>query len=234
MIPVSRRADERTVLGKIANRTILYPDLNLRLRELEWDVRRAASRCQTDADRMVAEEKQERLRFKAAAKRGAPRSELQIHAEVISNIAGRRRMKLKHKKQYMTAVGEIENVRSLKDQTVQMSKLSKICASINIANPMEAVRKIERDYSKSKAQMKDKNEMIQELYEDEDEEYENKEHDADALVDQYLAELNIHVASVTVPVAAPSSRASSSSSSSSSHANNSSADDALLAQIDRL
>lgn len=209
MFRVDAWADDRTWSGWAANRVLYYPSTNLRLRDTTREIRRLETRAQIDADQLTAEEARAKARFKAAAAKGAHREELKHLARIISNVAARRRMRLKHQQQYQAALQEIENVKALKDQTEQMNKLARICRRINVTIPMSAAAALERDYSKAKMEISAKAEMMSDILEDEDEESENKERDADALVDRYLHEFNISLAGVAVPSAAPGAAASS-------------------------
>ncbi len=199
MFRVDAWADDKTWTGWAANRLLYYPSINLRLRETTRMIERLERRAQFDGDQLTAKEKVAASRFKTAAKNGVHREELKHLAAIISNIAARRRMRLKHEKQYQAALQEIENVRALKDQTAQMNTLARICKSINIAIPMHAAANLERDYSKAKMEIQTKAEMMSDILEDEDEESENKEHDTDALVDKYLQEFKINLESVRAP-----------------------------------
>lgn len=199
MLRVDAWGDERTWSGWVANRVLYYPSINLRLRDTTREIERLERRMQFDAEKLMKEEAQAKTRFKAAAKKNVSRVELQHHARIISNIAARRRMKLTHQQQYQAALKEVENVRALKDQTEQMNRLARICKSINIAIPMHAAANLERDYSKAKMEIQTKAEMMSDILEDEDEESENKEHDADVIVDHYLQELNVTVSNLPAP-----------------------------------
>lgn len=206
MIRVDRWDDESTWSGWLANRTLNYPSTKLQINDALREVRRLEMRAGMDAERMVQEETAAKAEFKRAAKKHAHREELKRHARIISNISARRRQKLKHREQYQATLQEIENIKSLKDQTDQMRTLSRLCKKINMAVPMSVATRIERDYSKTKMEMNIKSEMMSDLMEDEDEELENKELDADTLVDSYLTELNIAIQTPVVLTEAPSAR----------------------------
>lgn len=197
MIRVDRWDDDSTWMGWVANRTINYPSTKLQINDAIREVRRLEMRAGIDVEKLVQEEFAAKNEFKRAAKRRAHREELKRIACIISNISARRRQKLKHRKQYQATLQEIENVKSLKDQTDQMRTLARLCKKINMSVPMTVATRIERDYSKTKMEMSLKSEMMNELLEDEDEELENKEMDADTLVDSYFTELNISIQTPT-------------------------------------
>lgn len=198
MIKVDAWGDEGTWTGWLANRVLYYPDTSLQIKDAMRAIRRLEMRAGMDAEKLVAEEAHAKAGFKSAAKKHAHREELKRHARIISNISARRRQILKHREQYQATLQEIENIKSLKDQTDQMRTLSRLCKKINMCVPMSAAINIERDYTKTKMEMGIKSEMMSDLLEDEDEELENKELDADTLVDAYLTELNISVQKAVV------------------------------------
>lgn len=227
MLRTDAWANEATWSGWLANRVLYYPSVDLQLRDTAREVRRLERRAALEADMLSTEEARAKGEFVAAAKKHAHREELKRRARIISNISARRRQKLKHQEQYQATLQEIENVKALKDQTAQMNRLARLCRKINMAIPMHAAVRIEREYSKAKMEMHTKADMMSEILEDEDEELTNKETDADVLVDTYLDELNITLASAApAPSAEPITTAATSSSSVADHD--------LIARVERL
>lgn len=194
--------DERNWSGWVANK-FLYPSNTLRIEDTNDLIEEMDLRCESDilkASRKLAKEENA---FKLAVKRGASQRELERIALLMSNIDGRRGQLLDQRNRYQSALQQIESIKGMTDQTVIMRKLAGICKSVNMSMPMHRTREIERQYSQSMTQLRYTADSIDETFQDEDEEAENKVADAATLVDKYKTALNLQISETFSPIGAP-------------------------------
>lgn len=189
-------ADDDTWSGWIANRTLYYPSLDLKISDMKRGIYRQMRYADREVERIKIEEQKEIARFKDCAKKGNDREELRHYANLIAGHRARKRRNLAYKEAYQRCLQEVEDIKKLRDQTRDMNRMGKILSIINRRLPLHVMQKLLRQFEMNKEKLNTKSEWVDDTLVDQDLEYENKEHDSDRLIDTLLLECNMRLDSL--------------------------------------